>query len=83
MLTQSEEHNQLFCQPSIEFLVRLIHFVHFIHPCMNPSPGFFHDLEELRYEPVSLPFEERIKVTNLGKSFLYILAVLLNIPLKT
>ena len=50
---------------------------------MNPSPGFFHDLEELRYEPVSLPFEERIKVTNLGKSFLYILAVLLNIPLKT
>ena len=38
MLPQSEEHNQLFCQPSIEFLVCFIHFVHFTHPHMNPLP---------------------------------------------
>ena len=38
LLTQEEEHNQLFCKLSVEFLVRLIHFVHFMHPYMNPLP---------------------------------------------
>ena len=39
LIIQKEEHNQLFRQLSVEFLVRLIHFVHFIHPYMNPLPG--------------------------------------------
>ena len=44
---------------------------------------YFHGLEELRKEPVSFPFEERIKATTLTKSYLEILVVLLNIPLNT
>ena len=36
-ITQEEEHNQGFRQLSAEFL---IHFVHFIHPYMNPLPCF-------------------------------------------
>ena len=43
--------------------------------------AYFRDLEELRNEPVSLPFEERIKPTTLTKSYLEILVGLLNIPL--
>ena len=31
LLTKEEEHNQFFRQVSAEFLVRLIHFLHFIH----------------------------------------------------
>ena len=38
LLTQEEEHNQLFRQLSVEFLVRSINFVHSIHPDMNPLP---------------------------------------------
>ena len=34
-------------------------------------------------KPVSLPFEERIKPTSLTKSYLEVLVVLLNFPLKT
>ena len=40
LLTQEEkEHSQLSRQISVEILVRSIHFVHFIHPHMNPSPS--------------------------------------------
>ena len=45
--------------------------------------AYFRDLVELRNDPVSLPFEDHIKETALRKSSLHILAVLLNIPLKT
>ena len=38
LLTQEEEHNQLFFQLSLEFLVPSIHFLHFIHPYMNSLP---------------------------------------------
>ena len=38
LLTQEEEHSQLFPQQSVEFLVRTIHFAHFIHPYMNLLP---------------------------------------------
>ena len=31
LLTQEEEHNQFFRQLTVEYLVRSIHFVHFIH----------------------------------------------------
>ena len=40
LLTQEEEHSQPFRQLSVEFLVRSIHFVHFIYPYMNPLPNF-------------------------------------------
>ena len=40
LLTQEEkEQNQLFRQLSVEFLLRSIHFFHFNHPYMNPSPS--------------------------------------------
>ena len=42
----------------------------------------FRDLEEPRNDPDSFPFEEHIKETTLRKSYLHILAVLLNIPIK-
>ena len=38
LLTQEEEHSQLFHQLSVEFMVLSIHNVHFIHPYMNPLP---------------------------------------------
>ena len=38
LLTLEEEGNQLFRQLSVELVVRLFHFVHFIHPDMNPLP---------------------------------------------
>ena len=43
LVTQEEERNQLFHQLSVEFLVRSINFIHFIHPYMNPQP-FFDDI---------------------------------------
>ena len=36
LLILEEEHNQLYRHPSVEFLVRSIHFVHFIHSYMYP-----------------------------------------------
>ena len=46
ILTQEEEeHNQSLRQMSVEFLVRSIHFVHFIHPYMNPLPFFISKLK--------------------------------------
>ena len=37
ILSQEEEHSQRFRQLSVEFS---IHFVRFIHPCMNPLPDY-------------------------------------------
>ena len=51
--------------------------------CKRSRTTYFRSLDELRNEPVSLPFEERIKPTTLTKSYLEILVDLLNIPLKT
>ena len=42
ILTQEEEHSQLFWQQSAEVLVRSIHFVHFIHLYLNLSPQIGH-----------------------------------------
>ena len=44
---------------------------------------YFRGLDELGNEPVSLPFEKRIKPTTLTTSYLEISAVLLNISFKT
>ena len=43
----------------------------------------FRGLEELRNEPVSLPFKQPIKATTLRKSHLKLLAVLWSMTLKT
>ena len=40
---------------------------------------YIRNSKELRSEPVSFPFEERIKGSTLRKSYLWIVAVLLNI----
>ena len=42
-----------------------------------------HHILELRNETSRLPFEVRIKTITLTKTYLWILAVLLNIPTKT
>ena len=51
------------------------------HSAKGVAQHFF-GLEELRNEPVSLPFKDRIKAITFTKSYLEIVVVLLNIPLK-
>ena len=48
ILTQKEEHNQRFCQLSVEFPM---HFPHFIHPYMNPLPPMDQALKNTYSKP--------------------------------